>query len=193
MVRPCVLRHRVTVLTLCPLGEPEIAIGHEPRIEPWLPRNRIACQVSRIDGRCHHSKMNRGNGRAIQRRTSRVIESHQQTVGWISRQKISRLPAEGEPFLLTSPFIEPPISKCDGPLYPTPPLGVDCIALSVRVTWTATTFACADIRSRCIEPTAATDGGPIRTPKKPTAFGVSAKHSKSEKLLTPVSHEIDTS
>ena len=42
--------------TLCPLGEPEIAIGHEPRIEPWLPRNRIACQVSRIGGRCHHSK-----------------------------------------------------------------------------------------------------------------------------------------
>jgi hypothetical protein len=25
--------------TLCPLGEPEIAIGQEPRIEPWLPRN----------------------------------------------------------------------------------------------------------------------------------------------------------
>ena len=22
-----------------PLGEPEIAIGHEPRIEPWLPRS----------------------------------------------------------------------------------------------------------------------------------------------------------
>src|ERR1700739_3370174 len=56
MVRPCVLRHRVTVPTLCPLGEPEIAIGFEPRIEPWLPRNRIACQVSRVGGRCHHSK-----------------------------------------------------------------------------------------------------------------------------------------
>ena len=56
MVQPCVLRHRVTVLTLCPLGEPEIAIGYEPRIEPWLPRNQIACQVSRIGGRCHHSK-----------------------------------------------------------------------------------------------------------------------------------------
>ena len=26
-------------------------------------------------------------------------------------KKISRLPAEGEPFLLTSPFIEPPISE----------------------------------------------------------------------------------
>src|ERR1700756_417521 len=57
--------------------------------------------------------MNRGKGRAIQRRTSRAIESHLQTVGWISRQKISRLPAEGEAFLLTSLFIEPPISKCD--------------------------------------------------------------------------------
>jgi hypothetical protein len=57
--------------------------------------------------------MNRGNGRAIQRRTARAIESHLQTVGWISRQKTSRLPAEGEAFLLTSPFIEPPISECD--------------------------------------------------------------------------------
>src|SRR6266436_321454 len=113
MVRPCVLRHRVTVLTLCPLGEPEIAIGHEPQIEPWLPRNRIACQVSRIDRRRHHEKMNRGNGRAIQRRTSQTIESHLQTVGWISRQKTSRLPLEGEVFLLTSLFIEPPISRCD--------------------------------------------------------------------------------
>jgi hypothetical protein len=36
---------------------------------------------------------------------------------------------------------------------------------------------------------AATAGGPIQTQKKPTAFGVSAKHSKSEKLLMPVSHE----
>src|ERR1700748_1669650 len=57
--------------------------------------------------------MNRGKGRAIQRRTSRAIESHLQTVGWISRQKISRLPAEGEAFLLTSLFIKPPISECD--------------------------------------------------------------------------------
>ena len=60
--------------------------------------------------------MNQGNGRAIQRRTSRAIESHLQTVGWMSRQKISQLPAEGEVFLLTSPFIELPISECDGPV-----------------------------------------------------------------------------
>src|SRR6516165_9213402 len=37
------------VLTLCPLGKPEIAIGHEPRIEPWLPRksNRLPSFKSR--------------------------------------------------------------------------------------------------------------------------------------------------
>src|SRR6201987_86382 len=113
MDRPCVLRHRVTVITLCPLGEPEIAIGHEPPIEPWLPRNRIACQVSRIDGRCHHEKMNPGNGTGTQRRTFRTIESHPKIGGWISRQKTSRLPAEGEAFLLTSLFIELPISERD--------------------------------------------------------------------------------
>jgi hypothetical protein len=50
-------------------------------------------------------------------------------------------------------------------------------------------FARADIRSRYTEPTAATVRIPIQTPIKLTAFGVSAKHSISEKLLTPVSHE----
>jgi hypothetical protein len=41
-------------------------------------------------------------------------EAYQQTAGWISRQKTSRLPADGEVFLLTSPFIEPAISKIFG-------------------------------------------------------------------------------
>jgi hypothetical protein len=58
--------------------------------------------------------MNRGNGRVVQRRTSRAIESHLPTVGWISRQKTSRSPVGGEVFLLTSLFIELAISKCDG-------------------------------------------------------------------------------
>jgi len=37
-------------------------------------------------------------------------ETYLQEVGWISRQKTSRLPPEGEVFLLTSLFIELPIS-----------------------------------------------------------------------------------
>jgi hypothetical protein len=64
-----------------------------------------------------------------------------------------------------------------------------CITLGARVTWMATKFASADIDGRYTGPTAATARTQIQTPKKRTAFGVSAKHSESEKLLTPVSHE----
>src|ERR1700687_962514 len=40
-----------THYTLCPLGEPEIAIGHEPRIEPWLTLStRLACRSLEPDG-----------------------------------------------------------------------------------------------------------------------------------------------
>ena len=31
-----VLRHGVSLLTLCPLGQPKKAIGHESQIEPWF-------------------------------------------------------------------------------------------------------------------------------------------------------------
>ena len=107
---PCVLRHRVTVLHAMPPRRTRNS--DRPRASD---RTMVATELNRLPSfksrrRYHHSKMNRGNGRAIQRKTSRAIESHLQTVGWISRQNISRLPAEGEVFLLTSPFIEPPIS-----------------------------------------------------------------------------------
>jgi hypothetical protein len=46
--------------------------------------------------------------------------------------------------------------------------------------------AYADIRSHCTELTAAMAGRPIQTRRKPTAFSVSAKHSKNAKLLTLV-------
>ena len=36
-IGPRVLEHRVIRYILCPLGEPEITIGPEPRIEPSLP------------------------------------------------------------------------------------------------------------------------------------------------------------
>ena len=60
------------------------------------------------------------------------------------------------------------------------------MTLGVRVTWSAMKCACADIRSHCTELTAVTVQSQTQTPRKPTAFSVSAKHSKSEKLLTPV-------
>jgi hypothetical protein len=48
--------------------------------------------------------------------------------------------------------------------------------------------AFADIRNRYTELMAARARGPIQTPKKLTAFGASAKHSKRKKLLTLASH-----
>jgi hypothetical protein len=49
-------------------------------------------------------------------------------------------------------------------------------------------LASADIRSQSTELTAATLQSPIQTPKKLTAFSVSARNFKNAKLLTP-SHE----
>ena len=46
--RHTVLWHPVSAKTLCPLGQPEKALGHEPQIEPWLtPYNRSACQFQK--------------------------------------------------------------------------------------------------------------------------------------------------
>src|ERR1700746_823770 len=47
----------------------------------------------------------------------------------------------------------------------------------------------ADIRSRSTERTAATGRSPIQTLKKPSAFSVSAKHSKHKKWLTPARNQ----
>src|SRR5260370_11408274 len=55
---------RVSRLTICPLGQPEKAIGLEPQIEPWLtPYDHTACPRSEAEGRRHPSKMNHGKGK----------------------------------------------------------------------------------------------------------------------------------
>ncbi len=114
MVRPCVLRHRVTVLTLCPLGEPEIAIGHEPRIEPWLPRNRIACQVSRIGGRRHHSKNEPRERKSHPEKNLSSDREPSANSGLDIETKNLSATGRGRTFFVDIPFIELPISECDG-------------------------------------------------------------------------------
>jgi hypothetical protein len=49
-------------------------------------------------------KMNRGKGKAIQRRTLEAIESHLQIVGWISRQKNFSATGQGRSFFVDIPF-----------------------------------------------------------------------------------------
>src|SRR6266852_438440 len=51
-------KHEVSLLTLCPLGQPKKAIGHESQIELWLThahRIRFACCASEIESSPHLS------------------------------------------------------------------------------------------------------------------------------------------
>src|SRR6266852_9431629 len=51
-------KHEVSLLTLCPLGQPKKAIGHESQIELWLThahRIRFACGASEIESSPHLS------------------------------------------------------------------------------------------------------------------------------------------
>jgi hypothetical protein len=47
----CLQKYEVSLLTLCPLGQPKKAIGLESQIEPWLTpkRSRLLVLVSEID------------------------------------------------------------------------------------------------------------------------------------------------
>ena len=96
------LRHRVTHYTLCPLGEPEIAIGHEPRIEPWFTLNRsLACRSLELDGiatiRAEETYEHGQSVKLLQRSETSVLQ-------WAgSREKKSRLRSR-QNFFLDIPF-----------------------------------------------------------------------------------------
>jgi hypothetical protein len=84
----------VSWLTLCPLGQPEKAIGLEPQIELWLafflPPNCLSHQKPR---RRRDSNMN-----LRKKRTPRAFPHY---MGWRAGQKSLLLPVAGESFLLT--------------------------------------------------------------------------------------------
>ncbi len=80
--------------TLCPLGEPEIAIGHEPRIEPWLTVNRSpACRSLELDG----IVTIRAEETYEHGQSAKLLQRSETSVGWISRKEISP-PVETELF-----------------------------------------------------------------------------------------------
>jgi len=103
--RHTVLWHPVSAKTLCPLGQPEKALGHEPQIEPWLtPYNRNACSVSQTDWRRRITESH-AEDEEVRSVAQQNVSSGAQ--GWKSR---NFLPVMGEVFLLTFPFIEQPIA-----------------------------------------------------------------------------------
>ena len=97
------LRHRsvlrapqVSLLTLCPLAQPEKAIGHESQIEPWLTLTTTLLDASETDERRYASKMN------LENRENRG--SSYQYMGWMSEKISLRLPVAGGVFFLDIPF-----------------------------------------------------------------------------------------
>ena len=93
------LRHRVSGLTICPLGQPEKAIGLEPQIEPWLALyNRTACLRQKPKGVVTPTSMN-----LAEKENHERLAPLRRLDG---QGKSSLLPVDGEVFLLTSPFIE---------------------------------------------------------------------------------------
>ena len=88
----------ISWLTICPLGQPEKAIGFEPQIELWLALcNRTACRI-RNRRRRHDSNMNL--------RKKKNPKASQHYMGWRAGHQSVLLPVAGEVFLLTLPFIE---------------------------------------------------------------------------------------
>ncbi len=89
----------VSWLTICPLGQPEKAIGLEPQIEPWLafllPPSCLSHQKPKPSSRQQHESAKKANPKS--RSTLHGLES---------RAQILLLPVAGEFFLLTLPFIE---------------------------------------------------------------------------------------
>ena len=97
----------ISWLTICPLGQPEKAIGFEPQIELWLALcNRTACRI-RNRRRRHDNNMNL--------RKKKTPRASQHYMGWRAGHKSVLLPVAGEVFLLTLPFIERRNRPCDAP------------------------------------------------------------------------------
>jgi hypothetical protein len=46
--RQMCLKHQVSLLTLCPLGQPKKAIGHESQIELWLTHDSATVSLARV-------------------------------------------------------------------------------------------------------------------------------------------------
>src|SRR4030088_2442167 len=95
---------RVSRLTICPLGQPEKAIGLEPQIEPWLAiYNHTACLRQKSMGLVYASAMNL--------RKRKITDPPLYELGWMAGRISSLPPVAGEVFLLTSSFIE--LAECD--------------------------------------------------------------------------------
>jgi hypothetical protein len=96
----CAFRHRVTHYTLCPLGEPEIAIGHEPRIEPWL----TASEHSGLPRLSNSMTLPPSAGNLMRMDNTKLHQGNE--LQWAGSRERNLDSGRGGAFFLTSLFIE---------------------------------------------------------------------------------------
>src|SRR5882762_7016939 len=88
---------RVSRLTICPLGQPEKAIGLEPQIEPWLAiYNHTACLRQKSMGLVYVSAMNL--------RKRKITDPPLYELGWMAGRISSLPPVAGEVFFIDISF-----------------------------------------------------------------------------------------
>ena len=86
----------VSRLTICPLGQPEKAIGHESQIEPWLAhRHHAACPRQKPKAFCT------SKNESSKRKRLGTSPDH---AGWKPGPNLRRVLALGEVFCLDFPF-----------------------------------------------------------------------------------------
>ncbi len=93
--------------TVCPLGQPKKAIGHESQIEPWLAIASTLLESAEEAAGKTRTKMTPGISPRCEKenhaRAKRVAAANR---GWML-EKISPWAGRQKCFYLTSPFIEP--------------------------------------------------------------------------------------
>src|SRR6267378_2179895 len=88
---------RVSRLTICPLGQPEKAIGLEPQIEPWLAiYNHTACLRQKSMGLVYASAMNL--------RKRKITDPPLYELGWMAGRISSLPPVAGRSIFIDISF-----------------------------------------------------------------------------------------
>ena len=104
-------RQSVSRATVCLLGQPKKAIGHESQIEPWLAiASALLASAQKAAGRTRTKMTPRTSRESEKENRARAKCISAANRGWMSEKY--PLPAGQEKcFYLTSPFIEPATSQ----------------------------------------------------------------------------------
>jgi hypothetical protein len=170
---PACFGHRVSHATLGPLGQPEKAMGHESRIEPWSPHLTAFCFAGFGTDRLRSEKAMKTAGRENPNRRANVSRTRAHgadgqnkscSIQWAAKQEKVR-PTE-MCFFLTSPFIE--LTSCQGFCFSS---WLELLSFNGRRLLTISLLPCADSTPILGKWLAVLSRWPLRHPRLPERSG----------------------